>query len=118
MWDKTTKLRQRCTITDPRDYRGADISGISAGYKINLQSNPDLAFMVTECGFLGLGLRSVGPGDVIALLYGAALPAILHPLPNGQFAFRGVALVNGVSFSELMEIAPDLELAVNDFQLC
>lgn len=49
---------------------------------------------------LGMGSRSVRPGDEIWFIYGATVPIILRPLANGNYRFMGVAYVHGVMYGE------------------
>lgn len=74
------------------------------------------AVFVTECGFFGIGSMLARPGDVIAFLYGARLPSILHS-SGEQCEFRGNAIVHGITNGELDEVVPHLTLPEEDWML-
>lgn len=116
-WDRAVSLRQRCSVPDYRDISERDYTmGLALG--INREETAkDRTFVVTKCGFLGLGLLDVKPGDVVALLYGSRLPAILHPLEGGDYAFVGLALINGISYGELRDFHPSIDLSECDFRI-
>ena len=61
----------------------------------------DRALFATQYNnYLGLGHKSLLPGDQIWLLNGAPSPFILRPKPNGNFEFLGEAYVQGIMLGE------------------
>ena len=56
-------------------------------------------------------------GDVVALSYGSRLPAILHPLEDGDYSFVGLALINGISYGEMRDFHPSIDLLECDFRI-
>lgn len=77
----------------------------------------EYSFFTTTCGFLGVGPRATQEGDKAVLLYGSRLPSILHEHDDGQSTFLGLGLVNGVSYGELHNVLPDIELKEMVFHL-
>jgi hypothetical protein len=116
-WDRAVSLRQRCSVPDYRDISERDYT-MGLAFGINREETAkDRTFVVTKCGFLGLGLRDVKAGDVVALLYGSRLPAILHPLEGSRYTFVGLALINGISYGEMREFRPSIDLPECDFRI-
>ncbi|EMC96421.1 hypothetical protein BAUCODRAFT_474459 [Baudoinia panamericana UAMH 10762] len=57
---------------------------------------------VTGKGYIGLGPRFLKPGDVVAVLYGLEVPAILRPV-DSHYLFLGEAYVYGIMDGEAVE---------------
>lgn len=59
---------------------------------------------VTESGRLGVGPQTLKGDDLVVILYGCDLPAILRRCPNSDLhEFIGVAYVEGIMFGEAVE---------------
>ncbi|KAK4612070.1 Heterokaryon incompatibility protein 6, OR allele [Fulvia fulva] len=115
-WDRAVSLRQRCSVPDYRDPEERDYT-LGLNMPLSTSGVKDYTFITTRCGFIGIGLRDVDAGDVVALLYGSRFPAVLRLVGDAVYAFKGLALVNGVSYGELGDVVPGLELREEDFWL-
>ncbi|RMY23602.1 hypothetical protein D0865_16465 [Hortaea werneckii] len=61
---------------------------------------------ITGSGRLGIGPQTLKEDDLVAILYGCALPAILRPYPNSdRHEFIGCAYVGGIMDGEAVEEA-------------
>ena len=62
------------------------------------------SIFLTEHGRLGVGMKRIAPGDVVAVLWGCTLPVVLRPLANAfEHAMVCVSYVSGVMHGETVE---------------
>ena len=60
------------------------------------------SILITEAGFVGISAPQIKSGDIIAVVYGAAAPLVLHPY-LGNYRMVGCAYVSGLMGSELWD---------------
>ncbi|KAG7427981.1 Heterokaryon incompatibility protein 6, OR allele [Fusarium oxysporum f. sp. raphani] len=66
----------------------------------------DRMFFITEDGYLGIGPKSMRPGDHVCVLYGGHTPFVLRPVRGAgdeEYLFLGESLVNGLMNGEASE---------------
>ncbi|TVY73989.1 Heterokaryon incompatibility protein 6, OR allele [Fusarium oxysporum f. sp. cubense] len=66
----------------------------------------DRMFFITEDGYLGIGPKSMRPGDHVCVLYGGHTPFVLHPVRDAgdeEYLFLGESFVNGLMNGEALE---------------
>ena len=68
----------------------------------------------TTGGYVGHGPSDTKPGDKVAILWGAEVPFILRPQPQGGFALVGEAYMHGLMDGEGVETWKNGELAVDE----
>ncbi|KAK3660488.1 hypothetical protein LTR56_000864, partial [Elasticomyces elasticus] len=77
-----------------------------------------LSLFCTESGFVGLAPGGTAPDDQLFLVRGACLPAILRPVQDNMWVFRGFAYVHGIGQGQLVCIRPDRILEDEELVLC
>ena len=64
---------------------------------LNVGCVPELvSFFITRDGMLGIGSPSIQVGAELVLLYGSPGAAIVHPVEDGKYLFRGFPYVHGL----------------------
>ncbi|RKL11884.1 hypothetical protein BFJ70_g645 [Fusarium oxysporum] len=66
----------------------------------------DRMFLITEDGYLGIGPKSMRPGDHVCVLYGGHTPFVLRPVRGAgdeEYLFLGESFVNGLMNGEILE---------------
>jgi hypothetical protein len=54
--------------------------------------------------YMGLGPQFMQEGDVVVILYGLKVPAVLRPTEDGKWLFLGVCYVHGIMFGEAVQM--------------
>jgi hypothetical protein len=69
------------------------------------------ALFFTNCGHIGIGSRTMKPGDMLCTLFGADVPFILRPTRTNPENFRKICecYVDGVMDGELFNVSQDNE---------
>lgn len=73
-------------------------------------------FFLTERGFCGVGTPEAKVGNVVAVMFGASMPAVLQSEAMGEYHLVGECYISGIMYGELME-GLDIERDVQEFRL-
>jgi hypothetical protein len=73
-------------------------------------------FFLTDRGFCGIGTPEANVGDVVAVLFGASMPAVLRPEGLIEYHLVGECYIYGIMYGELMD-SLDVERDVQEFRL-
>ncbi|KAK1749916.1 heterokaryon incompatibility protein-domain-containing protein [Echria macrotheca] len=77
----------------------------------------DRVLFVTRRGFLGLGPRILEEGDICCVIFGAMVPLVLRPKPNGQYVLVGESYIHGIMRGEGMEAFREGKFDATEFSI-
>lgn len=92
------------------DREGSIASSLEAWLMYFAQSSIDPAVFIARRGIVGIAPVEVAANDELVFLRGMPVPAVLSPLKDGRFFFRGFALIYGFSQDEIWEFLEALRL--------
>ena len=68
-----------------------------------------MSFFVTKSGYMGIGPKTMRPGNKLALLYGGKWPFVLYPTTGDYYYFVGPCYVHGIMHGEGMNASVEWE---------
>lgn len=86
------------------------------GVKILVHFLMGRKIFLTRSGFHGIGVSMLQEGDIVAILFGCAIPTVLRD-HGGYYTFVGPCRVNGIMLGEMMKFVDDGILKERTFEI-
>ncbi|KAF5560651.1 heterokaryon incompatibility 6 OR allele [Fusarium phyllophilum] len=79
---------------------------MSNTFKVALEVEVDRMFFITELGYVGIGPKSMKPGDHVCVLHGGCTPFVVRPVDGAgdeDYLFLGESFVTGLMSGEALD---------------